>query len=60
MMFRWERNGTIAYCSTFGIAFLVVQFFGTDHSEEFSSERNPSAFHFSNQYGTKWNDCFPT
>ena len=27
--------------------------------EAFLSERNPTAFHFSEQYGTKRNDCVP-
>ena len=32
---------------------------GTVLLEVFPSERNPSAFYFSEQYGTKWNDCVP-
>ena len=30
---------------------------GTVLIEVFQCERNPSALHFSEQYGTKWNDC---
>ena len=50
-LFRRERNGTIAYHSTFPIT-LVVPFFGTGSTEVFPSERNPSFFHFWNN--TEW------
>ena len=49
--------------------FIVPQFYhfcsrtifwnGTVLFETFPSERNPSAFHFLEHHGTKWNDCVP-
>ena len=66
-LFRRERNGTIAYRITYlvGITYSYHLFSrsifwnGMVLFEVFPSERSPSAFHFSEVYGTKWNDFVP-
>ena len=54
-----ERNDCLSY--TFSGRFFSHSTLcnGTVLFEAFLSERNPSAFHFSEQHGTKWNYCVP-
>ena len=58
-MFRQQRN----YCASL---YFSYNFFGRSIFwngkvlfEVFQYERSPSAFHLSEQYGTKSSDCFP-
>ena len=54
-----ERNYCVMFHLSYHLFSRSFSWNGTVLFEAFASERSPSAFHFSEQYGTKWNDCVP-
>ena len=54
-----ERNSCASFHLSYHFFSRSMLWNGTVLFEAFPSERNPSAFHFSEQHGAKWSDAFP-
>ena len=52
-----EQNDYVPFYLSYHFSSRSMFCNGTVLFEVFPFERNPSAFHFLDQYGTKWYDC---
>ena len=58
-LLRQEWNNYVLFHFLYHFFSCPIFCNGTILFEMFPSEGNPSAFHFSKQKGTRWNDCIP-